>query len=62
MGGFLQTKMKMLSMDGIMFPAPLEVWVGSYIDRKYINKIERAVSGPSRGMGGFLQTKANVVS
>ena len=38
----------------IVFPAPREVWVGSYTSSKIWMSFLIIVSGPSRGMGGFL--------
>ena len=37
------------------FPAPLEVWVVSYLMPEIKDFIDENVSGPSRGLGSFLQ-------
>lgn len=46
----------MISYYGIKaFPSPLEVWVGSYASSIKPNETAQdIVSGPSRGIGGFL--------
>ena len=38
----------------IVFPSPLEVWVGSYTSSKIWMSFLIIVSGPSRGLGSFL--------
>ena len=51
--------MKKIEIDPkeIMFPAPREVCVGSYlVGKKEKNEFSFIVSGPSRGLGSFLLT------
>ena len=63
LGGVPTKTIKLGLTDRHAFPSPLEVWVGSY----KTSKSERSgcfsiISGPSRGLGSFLQKMKKYVN
>ena len=52
MGGFLQLQVTQAQVE--MFPAPREVWVGSYCYANNVRQPIQSVSVPPRGLGRVL--------